>query len=40
MDWHFLFRLSAEAEEKEMGRLAVLLDDDVPAGRALETPGI
>ena len=26
-DWLFLFRLSVDAEEKEMGRLAALLDD-------------
>ena len=39
-DWLFLFRLSADAEEKEICRLVALLDDDAAAGRAVETPGI
>ena len=39
-DWLFLCRLSADAEEKEMARLAALLDDGAGAGRAVETPGI
>ena len=39
-DWLFLFRLSVDAEEKEMARLAALLDDGAGAGRAVETPGI
>ena len=38
-DWLFLFRLSAGAEEKVMGRLVTLLDD-VPADPVVETPGI
>ena len=39
-DWLFLFRLSAEAEEREMWpRLPAFLEDDAGAGRTVETPG-
>ena len=40
IDWLFLFRLSAGAEEKVIGRLVTLLDEDVPADPAAERPGI